>query len=126
MLIPKKIHTSANGRRRKTMICSMETDDGVITEQRDISKHIVEFYKGLFGSSNLNNVHLEANFYSMEEQLGVEERVLLKLPFSENDVIRAINGMESDSAPSPNGFTTIFFKKMWVYVKWDYGDGGRL
>jgi hypothetical protein len=48
----------------------METDSGVITEQADISKHIVKFYKELFGSPRLCNVHLEAGFFPMEEQLG--------------------------------------------------------
>jgi hypothetical protein len=63
-------HSSANGRKRKTRIYSMETDSGVITEQADISKHIVKFYKELFGSPRLCNVHLEAGFFPMEEQLG--------------------------------------------------------
>jgi hypothetical protein len=62
-------------------------------------------------------VHLESGFYPIEEQLGAEERVLLNLPFSKNNVVKAINGMKSDSAPGPNGFTAIFFKKLWVYVK---------
>jgi hypothetical protein len=54
------------------MICSMETEDGVLTEQGDISKHIVEFYKGLFGSSIVNSVHLEDDFYPREKQLGLK------------------------------------------------------
>jgi hypothetical protein len=65
----KKFHTSANGRMRKTRICSLETDNGIITEQTDISKHIVELYKGLFSSPGRNNVHLEVGFWPMEEQL---------------------------------------------------------
>jgi hypothetical protein len=32
-------------------------------------------------------------------------------------VVKAITGMKSDSAPGPNGFTVIFFKKLWMYVK---------
>jgi hypothetical protein len=99
------------------MICSIETKEGVLTEQKDVSKHIVDFYKGLFGSPITNNVHLESGFYPMEEQLGAAEKVLLNLPFSENDVLKTINGMKSDSAPGPNGFTAMFFKKLWVYAK---------
>jgi hypothetical protein len=108
----KFFHTNANGRRRKKMICSMETEDGVLTEQKDISKHIVELYKILFGSPITDNVHLESGFYPMEEQLGAAKKVLLSLPFSENDVVQAINGMNSDSAPGPNGFTAMYFKKL--------------
>jgi hypothetical protein len=108
----KKFHTSANGRRRKKMMCSLETDDGVLTEQVDISKHIVEFYKGLFGFTAANNVHLESDFYTREEQLGAEERFILSLPFFEGGVVKAISGMKLDSAPGPNGFTIVFFKKL--------------
>jgi hypothetical protein len=63
-------HTSANGRRRKTRICSIESDTGILTDQVDIRKHIVEFFKSLFGSTRVNNTHLEPGFYPMEEQLG--------------------------------------------------------
>jgi hypothetical protein len=66
---------------------------------------------------SIEDVHLESDIYSMEEQLGALERVLLKLPFSTNDVIKAINVAKSDSAPRLNGFTAMFFKKLWVYVK---------
>jgi hypothetical protein len=94
-------HTSTNGRRRKTRICSLETDHGIITEQTDISKHIVEFYKGMFDSPGRNNVHLEVGFWPMEEQLRTAKKVLLNLPFSETEVAKAITGMKSDSALAP-------------------------
>jgi hypothetical protein len=113
----KNFHTSANGQRRKTWICSLEMDHGIIIEQTDISKHIVKFYKVLFGSPGRNNVHLEVGFWPMEEQLRAAEKVLLNIPFSGTEVAKAITGMKSDSAPGPNGFTVIFFKKLWMYVK---------
>jgi hypothetical protein len=56
-------HVSANGRRRKTRICSLDTKDGVISKQEDIAKHIVEFYKKLFGSSEHKGVHLSRDFW---------------------------------------------------------------
>jgi hypothetical protein len=77
----------------------------------------VEFYKGLFGSTIANNVHLESDFYTREEQLGAEERFILSLPFSEGDVVKAISGMKSDPAPGPNGFIVVFFKKLWGFIK---------
>jgi hypothetical protein len=45
----KFFHSCANGPRRKTRICSLETDEGPVTSQSDISDHIVKFYKNLFG-----------------------------------------------------------------------------
>jgi hypothetical protein len=51
------------------------------------------------------------------EQLRTVETVLLNLPFYKTEVAKAITGMKSDSASSPNNFTVIFFKKLWMYVK---------
>jgi hypothetical protein len=83
----------------------------------DISRHIVEFFKGLFGSPRLNNAHLEPDFYPREEQLGIAEKVLLSSLFYKIEVARAINGMKSDFVPGSNCFTVIFFKKLWVCIK---------
>jgi hypothetical protein len=45
------LHTCANERRRKTKIVSLDTDEGVIIESKEIWRHVVDFYKRLFGSS---------------------------------------------------------------------------
>jgi hypothetical protein len=42
-------HSCANGRRRKTNICTLEVEGGVLSTPREISKHIVIFYKNLLG-----------------------------------------------------------------------------
>jgi hypothetical protein len=42
-------HSSANGARRKTRICSLDIDEGLATSQAAISTHIVElFFKELW------------------------------------------------------------------------------
>jgi hypothetical protein len=38
-------------------------------------------------------------------------------PFSEKEVVVVIESMKPDSAPGPNGFTVVFFKKLWQYIK---------
>jgi hypothetical protein len=48
----------------------LETDNVIITEQKDICDHIVGFYKQLFDSSGDNNIHLASDFWSVEDQLG--------------------------------------------------------
>jgi hypothetical protein len=59
-------HTFANGRKRKTKICSLWSEDGTMTNQKEISRHIVQFYKNLFGSGVHRGMHLEPGFLSME------------------------------------------------------------
>jgi hypothetical protein len=109
-------HSCANGRRRKTKICSIETDNGIITEQNDICQHVVNYYKQLFGSSH-KGVHLSVGFWPQEEQLSDAQKLWVNQPFSEADVKKAIEGMKSESAPGLNGFTVTFFKSLWQYIK---------
>jgi hypothetical protein len=110
-------HICANERRRKTKIVSLDTENGVITEQKDLKQHVVEFYKKLFGSLGQKEASLEANFWSEGEKLGLVEQVALNSTFSEKEVELAVVGMKTESAPGPNGFIVSFFTKMWGYIK---------
>jgi hypothetical protein len=110
-------HASVNGRKRKMKICSLETDQGSISDQAKICQHIVAFYKSLFGSSKYRGVHLAEGFWIEQEKLDDVMREALQEPFSKKDVAVAINGMKIESAPCPNGFTVLFFKKLWHHLK---------
>jgi hypothetical protein len=110
-------HACANGKRRKTRICSLNSDQGEICGQEEISKHIVEFYKNLFGSGCSKGVHLNLDFWTEEEKMGEEDRKKLELPFMEKVVVAAITGMRSELAPGPNDFTVTFFKRLWPIIK---------
>lgn len=52
-------------------------------------------------------------------------KTFLELPFSERDLERSVNGMKTNTAPSPNGFGVIFFKRFWNTIKhilWQMGQ----
>jgi hypothetical protein len=104
-------HNCANGKRRKTMICSLDTDNGVLCDEGEIKNHIVAFYKLLFGSSSPNGSHLAEGFWQSAEKLDEDSVRTMQTPFFEKEVKLAIEGMRCDSAPGPNGFTVTFFKK---------------
>jgi hypothetical protein len=110
-------NTCANGRRRKARICSLESDQGVITEQKDIEKHVVDFYKNLFGSNMDRGTHLVQDFWDIKEKLEPGDREFLMTPLSKPEVSKAILGMRSNSATGPNGFTITFFNHMWERIK---------
>jgi hypothetical protein len=75
-------HARANGKRRKTRICSLETESSIIADQKAIRRHIVEFYKILFGSSISTNTHLAHGFWRHEERMGEEDKQRLVEHFS--------------------------------------------
>lgn len=43
----------------------------------------------------------------------------LDAPFSKEEVLEVINGMPSDKAAGPDGFTGLFFKRCWGTIKHD-------
>jgi hypothetical protein len=79
-----------------------------VIEQQDICKHVVEFYKMLFGSAMHKGVHLATCFWPQGEILGETDKALLCSPFSEKDVETVILSMKFESAPDPNRLTVTF------------------
>ena len=52
-------------------------------------------------------------FASIEE----DERLALERVFSKEEVVKVLQDMEGDKAPSPDGFTMTFFQKCWSVVE---------
>lgn len=59
-------HQFANGRRRKNTIAFLESEHGEIRGQKDITDHIVSYYKTLFGVSERCLMTLKPNFWPQE------------------------------------------------------------
>lgn len=55
-------HRYANGRKQKSTIISLESDQGEVKGQENIVTHIVSFYKNLFGPNPPRNLHLSTDF----------------------------------------------------------------
>jgi hypothetical protein len=51
-------HSIANGKRRKCQIEFLETEDGRITQQKDLAQHVEGFYKKLFGPKERCSIRL--------------------------------------------------------------------
>jgi hypothetical protein len=58
-------HQFANGRRKITISC-LESDQGEIRGQRDITEHIVDYYKSLFGISEPCQMFLNSEFWPQQ------------------------------------------------------------
>jgi hypothetical protein len=91
----------------------LASEEEIITDQTAIEKHIVAFYKKLFEAREPRGVHLREDFWDPGEMIDAADRELLEVPFSEKEVRAAIANMKSNSAPGPNGFIVVFFKKLW-------------
>jgi hypothetical protein len=111
-------HAIANGRRRKCTIARLVTDQGIITESRDLQKHIYDFYRNLMGAEGENRLFsLAQDTWVADRRVSDAENEDLMLSFSGEEVDGVLKAMKVDTAPGPDGFPVIFFKRFWVLVK---------
>ena len=77
---------------------------------------VYEFFKNHFDCHKTNfEVSIDLPFL----KLGVEEAANLEVPFSIDEVKKAIWICESSKAPSSNSFNLNFYKKAWHFLKED-------
>ena len=84
---------------------------------QDLSDHIYSFYKELFTEGPRTGVALATHFWPLGALVSDDENSELTLPFSPEEVRRAIMGMKANSAPGPDGLPVSFFQKFWEYIE---------
>ena len=90
--------------------------------QENLKTYISEYYKKLFGAPVPNNFTLDENMIQDMPQISQEENEILTQNFSEKGVLEAIQQMEHNKAPGPDGFPAEFYKKFWEIIKSDLMD----
>jgi hypothetical protein len=58
----KYFHLIANGKHRKTRIFQLEQDEGTIVGQYNLKAFITEYYKKLFGATEINHFSMREEF----------------------------------------------------------------
>jgi mannosylglycoprotein endo-beta-mannosidase len=91
-------HRIANGRKGKNTMYSLKKDDVNIQGTTDLLEHALEYYKGLFGPGEGNNMALDANIWSVEEKLNEDDNEVLNEPFSESEIKNALDCMVKNKA----------------------------
>jgi hypothetical protein len=112
-------HQFVNGRRRKKMIAFLDSDEGEIRGQKDITNHTVGYYKNLFGPNNNCCLHLGENFWPENLKVHEEDKHSLICPFSMEEIRDVVMNLKDNSAPGPNGFSVSFFQNCWDIIKGD-------
>jgi hypothetical protein len=112
-------HQYANGRRRKNTIAVLDSDFGEIRGQQNLTNHIVDFYKHLFGRNDPCNFQLNDGFWENELMLSESDQLTLIKDFSLEEMKEIVFYMKTNSVPGPNGFGVIFFREYWEIIKDD-------
>ncbi|XP_073365822.1 uncharacterized protein [Aegilops tauschii subsp. strangulata] len=122
----KYFHAYANEWRRKCAILRLQSDQGLLLRQEDISHHIYEFYINLMGSCEAQGRGLRANVWDPAQYVLERENDELGLAFLPEEIDAALMGMKSDTAPGPDGWLVAMFKRFCPILRgpiFDYSGG---
>ena len=103
-------HKCANGRRGKMHISMLEVNGQEVVEPDSLKDHITEYYKRLFGSEDVADMHLDRDLWPSYQQIQQEENEFLTRPFSLEELDVVIKEMKNNTALGPDGFSIEFFK----------------
>ena len=106
----------ANSHRRTNHIQGIEVDGVLYEDEEEVRSKVVHFYQSLYTELDTWRPSMDGlEFTSIEE----DERLELERDFSKEEVVKVLQEMEGDKAPSPDGFTMVFFQKCWSVVEID-------
>ncbi|MCE2674445.1 MAG: hypothetical protein LW635_12790, partial [Microcystis sp. 53598_E5] len=103
-------------KKEQTMITKLNGDNRTLTNQEEISGHIVNFYKELY-SLKVTDETYDDIFSELVElpRLNDEERRSLDLPVSLEELEHTLKSCE-ESAPGPDGIPYSIYKKFWPEI----------
>ena len=109
-------HQAANGRRRANRIECLRMGDRVITGQATIGQALADHFRGFFRRGPPNSwrwTGARASCLSPDEQGSITG------PFLVDEVGAAINGLNAEGAPGPDGIPVFFYRDCWDRVASD-------
>ncbi|XP_074314729.1 uncharacterized protein LOC141649964 [Silene latifolia] len=117
------LYSRVKKRATKHRIMALRSADGVWLESPEsITNEIVSYFKNLLCSNNLHgppspvaSLHSCLNGLALPK-LRLVECSLLEAPFSETDILHALQGMDASKSPGPDGITPKFFQTFWPEI----------
>uniref|UniRef100_A0A2N9I574 Reverse transcriptase domain-containing protein n=1 Tax=Fagus sylvatica TaxID=28930 RepID=A0A2N9I574_FAGSY len=110
----KFFQRTANAHRQNNYIESLQHREQQWKSESEIRDRIVDFYQGLYSEREAWRPVLGGVEFNTIDSA---EATQLEGPFSEEEVVTALNQMNGEKAPGPDGYTIAFYKHCWDIVK---------
>ncbi|XP_026443245.1 uncharacterized protein LOC113343177 [Papaver somniferum] len=111
-------HSTINTRRSVNTILELVTDDGsLIIDPDQLRDHVVSYYESIF---NGVDTQIEDRLFEYEHNsISLEERHMLDIIPSLEEIKVAVFDLGADSAPGPGGFSGCFYRHCWDLIHQD-------
>lgn len=86
----------------------------------DLLKHATDFYKNLFGRSEVNDFNLDPGLWAEHENVNEQDNWALTKNFEEEEIKEALFDMEKNKEAGPDQIPIEFFQISWEIVKKRY------
>lgn len=83
-------------------------------EPAEIQSEFLNYFSGLFQSSNLSPDSIEEALVSLQPKVTDEMNAMLTHVFTKEEVRDALFQMNPNKAPGPYGFPVSFFQSYWT------------
>ncbi|XP_058079904.1 uncharacterized protein LOC131228087 [Magnolia sinica] len=109
-------HKMANWHASNNRISSLLVDGIRLEDEDEISGAMISYFYSLLNGKHWRRPTLDGiQFNALPEA----EASSLEVPFSEEEIKRAVNSLGADKAPGPNGFLIAFYAHFWEVIKAD-------
>ena len=107
-------HRTANAHRRRNFVNSIRINGRKLVKDAEIKDGLVAAFQNLFSDPRGWSPSLPEMAIN---EIGSEEADKLEEGFTEEEIWKAISGLNSDKAPGPDGFPIAFWIFSWDFVK---------
>lgn len=77
---------------------------------------VIKYFNSLFSSSNPSSQSLDEVLSFVEPKVNDNMNKTLLVPFSADEVKKALFYMYPSKVPGPDGYTALFFQKAWSWI----------
>jgi hypothetical protein len=108
----KYFHTIASHNLKIYIIPKIIVNGSEVRDPKGIKKHILNFYKKIFGKGGITWGKLSADVWDESEKVSSISNSLLTAPFSMKEIHKAIFGIGADKTSELDGFFMSFLSNI--------------